>query len=188
MAPMPLFPGILKKPSGELYYKPNSIKMVEVPIGQCDGDFPLTHASDITGEIAVYTPIEWVPVVRLLETIPAGVFKSKITEKTTIIRKSELYGKFATTFTLGDEAGLKGLKMEFSETSKLVAKYSCSNEVKQRILTTAELGHIAINKIVMSMSLRVKRVYEHTVHLHLNGLGFGDSLTWKDHDNEEIRH
>lgn len=38
-----MFPGILRKPSGEWYYKSNTIEMVEVPIDTCDGDFPLTY-------------------------------------------------------------------------------------------------------------------------------------------------
>lgn len=133
---------------------------------------------DITGIVKVYTPVAWVPVVHEISTIPYSVFKTQFKGTTTRLRMSKIYGEYEASFKLGAGIGIEGLKMELSNTTSVKARCELSTEQEERLKQEYEVGDEVVKKIAMGMSLRVKRVFERSVHLHLNYLCLPDSLTW----------
>ncbi|KAF9309782.1 hypothetical protein BG003_009354 [Podila horticola] len=131
---------------------------------------------DITGQVVAYTPIEWVPIVHQLDTIPFNVFEQEITVTSRETSSFELYLTADATFNVGMNTGWKGLKTDVGYASGVKANYKTSTEMVGII--RANEGKVAVKKIVMSMALRVKRVYQRSVHVHLNELGLPHSLTW----------
>lgn len=122
----------------------------------------------ITGEVIVYTPVEWVPIVRETRTIPKNHFEAEYNRTTTMIKTTELYGSGEASFTMSIGGGWNGLKLELSNTTSLKASYTRSNEYKEEIKQKGRLGNVVIKEVVMGMCLRMKRVYERSIHLILS--------------------
>ncbi|KAF9979684.1 hypothetical protein BGZ75_009343, partial [Mortierella antarctica] len=207
---MDSFPGI-KQTTGSkaFYYDDRDVNMIDVPIGQCQGDCILTEAelnryfginpsrlgklpeyiiaprlhsahdasrsfsgmeetrlmSEVTGEVVVYQPLEWIPFVHARKTIPHNLFQTEFERVETTIKKSEIYGSFEASFTMSAGGGWKSMKAEASAGATFEANYRESKEFKEEIKTTGKHGEVVVKEIVMGMSLRVKRVYEHSVNL-----------------------
>ncbi|KAF9980943.1 hypothetical protein BGZ65_004495 [Modicella reniformis] len=188
---MNFLPGVKKTDrSKAFYYDERDVNMISVPICQCEGDYILSPDElrryfgvepsrmgklpeylivprlnstwnaerskstskwwDITGEVVAYKPLEWVPIVRE-KSIPYNHFEAEYQNKTTTIQTSEIYGRFEPSFTMSIGSSWKSIKTEISTTTE---------------------------KLTMGMCLRVKRVYEHSIHLFLNDEETGSSLTW----------
>lgn len=272
---MVLLYGVKKSPSNAFYYDDNVVNMIEIPIAQCEGDYPLTedelkhyfgvessrmgklpeyfiiprlnssitgdikksvsnvidlgslkerfflgaaagevppglsladfvgqcateyeqHTGKpapqnwyitgnkywyITGEVVVYKPLAWVPIVRERVTIPKSHFETEYEKKKTTIQTSELYGKGEACFTMSIGGGWRGLKLELSSTVSVEADYRKSTEVKEEITQKGKIGDVVIKEVVMGMCLRMERVYENSVHLYLNDKGRDNSLIWRD--------
>ncbi|KAG0342188.1 hypothetical protein BG000_006322 [Podila horticola] len=139
-------------------------------------DCPKGYWWDITGQVIAYTPIEWVPIVHLSDTIPFNVFEKEITVTSREMSSFELYLSADATFNVSMNTGWKGLRMDIGYANGIKANYKTSTEMESII--RAHEGKVAVKKIVMSMALRVKRVYQRAVRLHVNDLGMPGSLTW----------
>ncbi|KAA8893230.1 hypothetical protein FN846DRAFT_963280 [Sphaerosporella brunnea] len=133
---------------------------------------------DITGEVVAYRPIEWVPIVRELNTIPYSHFEVEYKKTTTKIQTSELYGHAEASFTIALGASWKGIKVEASTTTSIEASYKTSTELHEEIVEKGKRGDVVIKELAMGMALKVKRVYERNVKLYLNDESKKDSLTW----------
>lgn len=209
---MDSFPGV-KQTSGSkaFYYDDRDINMIDVPVGECQGDYILSKAdlkryfgldpsrmgklpeyfiaprldsahndarstggafdeiraiSDVTGEVVAYKPLEWIPSVHARKTIPYNHFKVEFEKTETTIKTAELYGKFEASFTISAAGGWKSIKAELSSTSTFEASYKITTESKEEIKTKGNLGDVVVKELVMGMSLRVRRVYERSVHMY----------------------
>ncbi|KAG0259913.1 hypothetical protein BG011_002311 [Mortierella polycephala] len=132
-----------------------------------------------------YKPIEWAPVVRVKSTYPFSHFSVETLKMTTAITTSELYGRFETPLTMSIGVGWKSIRMETSTTTNIMAACVTSTKIKELIAQRGLTGNIIVKEIMMGMSLRVKRVYERSVHLFLNDEGKADSLTWDGHESSD---
>ncbi|KAG0376022.1 hypothetical protein BGX24_008392 [Mortierella sp. AD032] len=133
---------------------------------------------DITGQVVAYKPLAWVPIVREKGTIPHNHFKTEYERNSTTIETSDIYGHFQSSFTLSMGGSWKAVRAEVSTTTKVEANYRTFIEVKEEIKQKGMIGNVVIKELILGMALRVQRVYEHSVHLYLNGEAKGDSLTW----------
>ncbi|KAG0605689.1 hypothetical protein M758_9G080300 [Ceratodon purpureus] len=133
---------------------------------------------DITGEVVVYKPEQWIPIVKELSTIPYSTMQVEFQKTTTTVQTSEIYGSFTASFTLSAGGGIHGVRAEVSASTELKASYRTTSEVKQEITEKARLGNIAVKEVAMGMQLQVSRVSERSVHLYLSDKRKGDSLTW----------
>ncbi|KAF9936994.1 hypothetical protein BGZ67_001820 [Mortierella alpina] len=192
---MDSFPGI-KQTAGSkaFYYDDRDVNMIDVPIGKCQGDSPLTdaeldsyfgiHPSKI-GKLPEYIiaprlhsahdasrSFSGLQETRLMSEITGEVenhspnlFHTEFESVETTIKKSEIYGSFEASFSISAGGSWKSMKAEASAGATFEANYRETKEFKEEIKTKGTYGEVVVKEIVMGMSLRVKRVYEHSVNL-----------------------
>ncbi|KAF9537460.1 hypothetical protein EC957_008102 [Mortierella hygrophila] len=136
-----------------LYYDDNDVNMIDVPVAGF-------------------------PIVREKGTIPYNHFETEYEKNSTTIETSDIYGHFEASFTMSIGGSWKAVKAEVSTTTKVEANYKRSTEVKEEIRQKGTIGDVVIKELILGMTLRLQRVYEHSVHVYLNDEAKGNSLTW----------
>ncbi|KAG0227717.1 hypothetical protein BGW41_003706 [Actinomortierella wolfii] len=142
----------------------------------------------ITGEVVAYRPLEWVPIVHDRNTIPFSQFEEKYKGTTVTVEAKEIYGHIDASVSMSVGGNWKAIKAEVSLSSSLEVTFRKTAETKQIIEREGTIGNVAIKEIVFGLSLRMQRVYEHSVNLHLNDEAKKDSLTWDGSSKWEDLH
>ncbi|KAK9780222.1 hypothetical protein AB5N19_03525 [Seiridium cardinale] len=143
------------------------------------------HSTDwsvVRGSLVVYKPIEWVPSVIKVKTLPKSKAKETYEREITKVDTEKLFGGVSGFVKTSAKAGgsLFGVKLEVETELKVEGKAEkevTTNKVEKRTLKW-EIGDTVIFEVAVAMLLRVEETYVHSVDLSLKNSASANGLTW----------
>ncbi|KAL2012055.1 hypothetical protein VTN00DRAFT_4773 [Thermoascus crustaceus] len=113
----------------------------------------------VNGSVAVYEPVEWVPVVREVRRFPKSELPETIKRDKTTIEKTKLYGKVESSLEASAGGSYAGMKVEARAKVEGSAEASLETEKITKEHMEGTLGEKPLFEVAVGMLLRVKEVY-----------------------------
>ena len=133
---------------------------------------------DITGLVIAYEPVEWVPIVKRLGTVPKSVVQTDYSSKTVTVTTNQVYGSVQVSASISAGKNIGCVKMAGSASTDFGASYSMSTTAQEEVKTKATYGDRVVQQLSMGLSLRVRRKWERSLSIYGNPDRFGWSMTW----------
>ncbi|KAM3078260.1 hypothetical protein ACMFMG_002445 [Clarireedia jacksonii] len=133
---------------------------------------------DITGEMVVYEPLEWVPIVVSERTYPKGAFTKSFEETEVTVSENKLFGKVSSELEISGGGSFFGVKIEAKVKAEGSVEATLKTERIQKIVTEGKLGDMVVKEIWFALGLRVKQVYSRKINLWNANNGGSHEVTW----------
>ncbi|QPC76892.1 hypothetical protein HYE68_007644 [Fusarium pseudograminearum] len=132
----------------------------------------------IEGHMVVYRPIEWVPSVMLIKTIPKNTIITTIKRKEVVDTKLTIYAGAKLSIELSAGASGMGMAATATATSEVGIDFEKNSTTKETWAQEGQVGTTALNELAMGMMLRVEEVYRRSINVWVDGRKKGDSMGW----------
>ncbi|KAL4745511.1 hypothetical protein BDW72DRAFT_53443 [Aspergillus terricola var. indicus] len=119
----------------------------------------ITYWHYVSGGFGVYEPVEWVPTVDLIRSIPRSAIPGKFTKKTVKTTKTRLYGSVGSLFTASASATYAAMKVDAQVEVKGEASSELDTSATETLLQEGRVGDKPVVEIMLGMNIRVRQVY-----------------------------
>lgn len=118
-----------------------------------------TYWHYVSGGFGVYEPVEWVPTVDLIRSIPRSALPGTFTKKTVKTTKTRLYGSVGSLFTVSAGATYAAMKVDAQVEVKGEASSELDTSATETLLQEGRIGDKPVVEIMLGMNIRVRQVY-----------------------------
>lgn len=119
----------------------------------------------ITGDIVVYRPIEWVPIVSEVARFPKSKLSKELSRVTTTTTTSKIYGRATMSMEVSAGANFKGMMVEAKATAETEVEASLQKEEIEKLIESGKLGDETIFEVAVGMLLKVEEVCKYSFPL-----------------------
>lgn len=113
----------------------------------------------VSGGFGVYEPIEWVPTVDLIRSIPKSALSGTFKKETVKREKTRLYGKIGALFTASGGATYAGMKVEARVEVRGEAESELDSKTTETLVREGRVGDRPVLEIMLGINIRVRQVF-----------------------------
>ncbi|KAF5229660.1 hypothetical protein FAUST_10297 [Fusarium austroamericanum] len=132
----------------------------------------------IEGAMVVYRPIEWVPSVVRIKTIPKNNIITTIKKEEVVDTRAKLYARAELSIELSAGGSGLGMAATATATSEIGVDFEKNTTKTETWTQEGQVGTKALNELAVGMLLKVEEVYRHSINVWVDGRKKGDSMGW----------
>ncbi|TGO43746.1 hypothetical protein BCON_0954g00010 [Botryotinia convoluta] len=133
---------------------------------------------DITGEMIVYEPVEWIPIVTAVRSHPRSILEQTYTNESTSTTSSEIYGRIQAELEISSGINMFGVKAQAKISSEAKVEGRITSDDVSRIRTEGTLGDKVVKEVWLTMSLKVKPIFSRKIVLWNANKDEGYDVWW----------
>ncbi|KAJ9425867.1 hypothetical protein QL093DRAFT_2575451 [Fusarium oxysporum] len=197
------FNGVKKDGNGAYYYNDGDVESHRIPLSdQCYGDVRMSREQleecllhparldstwggtagggwwNVTGDIVVYKPIEWVPSVARIRDFPKNSIVTNIEKERVETTTTKLYAKAEFALEVSAGGNYMGIKAEAKAKTETGVEFEKEVRNKDTYTQKGVVGDVALVEVAVGLMLRVEEIYTHNIKVWVDGREKGDSLGW----------
>ncbi|KAF0635461.1 hypothetical protein FPSE5266_01994 [Fusarium pseudograminearum] len=130
----------------------------------------------IEGDMVVYRPIEWVPSVVRIKTIPKNELQTTITKEEVVDTTIKLYARADLSIELSAGGSGLGMAAKATATAEIGAEFETKSSKTDIRKQEGKLGGTAMNELAVGMLLKVEEVYRRSIYVWVDDRKKGDSM------------
>lgn len=129
----------------------------------------------ITGGVAVYRPVEWVPTVTRVKEWPENSALEDLQGDEVEAAMNTIYANAEASLETLDGDNYMGVKGVVREKDQLNAEGRL-----ERISTDTDVGDVPVAELALGFMLRVEEVHTHSLQFWMDDRGTAESLSWQE--------
>ncbi|EGU86517.1 hypothetical protein FOQG_12853 [Fusarium oxysporum f. sp. raphani 54005] len=133
---------------------------------------------NVTGDIVVYKPIEWVPSVARIRDFPKNSIVTNIEKERVETTTTKLYAKAEFALEVSAGGNYMGIKAEAKAKTETGVEFEKEVRNKDTYTQKGVVGDVALVEVAVGLMLRVEEIYTHNIKVWVDGREKGDSLGW----------